>query len=128
MNEDCPFCNPPDSNEWHSNDQGIVLWDGFPVAEGHSLIVPKTHVASLFDLAPEDQQSLWKMVAEVRELLTKKLNPDGFNIGLNDGVAAEQTVMHCHIHVVPRWNGDVADPRGGVRWVLPEKACYWGGK
>ena len=128
MNEDCPFCNPPDSNVWHSNDKGIVLWDGFPVAEGHSLIVPTTHVASLFDLASEDQQSLWQMASEVREILTKKLSPDGFNVGLNDGVAAGQTIMHAHIHVVPRWAGDVADPRGGVRWVLPEKACYWGAK
>lgn len=128
MNEHCPFCKPPDSSVWHSNDKGIVLSDGFPVAEGHSLIVPRTHVASLFGLAPEDQQSLWQMVTEVRELLTKKLNPDGFNVGLNDGVAAGQTIMHAHIHVVPRWDGDVEDPRGGVRWVLPDKACYWGGK
>ena len=128
MHEDCPFCNPPDSNVWHRNDKGIVLWDGFPVAEGHSLIVPKTHVASLFDIAPEDQQSLWQMVSEVREILTQKLSPDGFNVGLNDGIAAGQTIMHAHIHVVPRWAGDVADPRGGVRWVLPDKACYWGEK
>ena len=66
------------------------------------------------------------LVSEVRQQLADELNPDGFNIGLNDGEAAGQTVMHAHIHVIPRWNGDVPDPRGGVRWIIPDKARYWG--
>lgn len=69
---------------------------------------------------------MWKLVAEVRSRLTDDLQPDGFNIGLNDGEAAGQTVMHAHIHVIPRWKGDVPDPRGGVRWIIPDKARYWG--
>lgn len=68
---------------------------------------------------------MWSIVAEVRADLQKRHQPDGFNIGLNDGASAGQTVMHAHIHIVPRYAGDVADPRGGVRWVIPAKADYW---
>ena len=99
--------------------------DGYPVAQGHTLVVPRLHVPSVFDLAPEAQAAVWKMVAQVRAQLIDELHPDGFTIGFNDGVAAGQTVMHAHVHVIPRWNGDVADPRGGVRWVIPDKAAYW---
>ena len=99
--------------------------DAFPVAEGHTLVVPKRHVASLFDLAEEEQAALWRLVAQVRGKLASELQPDGFNFGVNDGPAAGQTVMHAHVHVIPRRTGDVADPRGGVRWIVPEKAAYW---
>lgn len=100
--------------------------DGFPISEGHTLVVPKFHVSSLFDLSPEIQSALWKLASEVRRRLAKNLQPNGFNIGLNDGEMAGQTVMHAHIHVIPRWKGDVPDPRGGVRWIIPDKARYWG--
>ena len=126
MNEECPFCKPSESQVWRENAVGLAVRDGFPVAEGHSLVVPRRHVASLFDLSAEDQSALWLLVSEVRRQLADQLNPDGFNIGINDGVAAGQTVMHAHIHVIPRWNDDVPDPRGGIRWVIPEKARYWG--
>ena len=66
------------------------------------------------------------LVSEVRQHLAEQLSPDGFNIGINDGAAAGQTVMHAHIHVIPRWSKDVADPRGGIRWIIPDKARYWG--
>jgi diadenosine tetraphosphate (Ap4A) HIT family hydrolase len=103
----------------------VAFPDAFPVAEGHMLVVPKRHVASLFDLPDEEQASLWRLVALVRGKLASELKPDGFNIGVNDGPAAGQTVLHAHVHVIPRRAGDVADPRGGVRWVLPAKAPYW---
>lgn len=77
--------------------------------------------------ADKEQAEVWKLVAEVRAMLVAELHPDGFNIGLNDGTPAGQTVMHAHVHVIPRQHGDVADPRGGVRWVIPEKAGYWTG-
>jgi diadenosine tetraphosphate (Ap4A) HIT family hydrolase len=83
------------------------------------------HVASLFDRPAEEQAALWWLVAEVRSRLQAQLKPAGFNIGVNDGQAAGQTVDHAHIHVIPRYNGDVADPRGGVRWIIPDKARYW---
>ena len=106
-------------------EQVLVLADGFPVSPGHALVVPRRHVAGLFDLDADEQAAVWSMVAEVRAELAQGLTPDGFNIGLNDGRAAGQTVMHAHVHVIPRSHGDVADPRGGVRWVVPGKAAYW---
>jgi diadenosine tetraphosphate (Ap4A) HIT family hydrolase len=85
----------------------------------------RRHVASLYELSAAEQNSVWELVARVREQLLARLAPDGFNIGLNDGPAAGQTVAHAHVHVIPRWKGDISDPRGGVRWVLPAKATYW---
>ena len=82
-------------------------------------------MAALFDLPAEEQLSLWSQVAVVRQLLIEQYNPDGFNVGVNEGLAAGQTVPHAHIHVIPRRRGDVPDPRGGVRWVIPAKAQYW---
>lgn len=99
--------------------------DGFPLSEGHSLVIPRLHEASLYALPDAHQAEVWRLAAQVRDQLAKELAPDGFTIGVNDGAAAGQTVAHAHVHVIPRWKGDVEDPRGGVRWVLPEKASYW---
>ena len=125
MNDECPFCNLPESRIWHQNEVGLAIWDSYPLTEGHTLVIPKQHVDSLFDLSPNEQQAVWQLVSQVRSKLATDLNPDGFNVGVNDGIAAGQTVMHAHIHVVPRRDGDVGDPRGGVRWVIPDKADYW---
>ena len=107
------------------NECGVAVYDGFPVVEGHALVVPIIHVSSIYELMKPDQAALWSLVAEVRDILIKRFNPDGFNIGLNDGDAAGQTIDHAHIHIIPRRRGDVKDPRGGVRWVIPEKVKYW---
>ena len=123
---DCPFCQLEQRRVVLENDFAAAFPDGFPIAEGHTLVVPKRHVASLFDLTPEEQAAVWSLVAQVRDGLMAELKPDGFNVGLNDGPAAGQTVMHAHVHVIPRRLGDTADPRGGVRWILPKKAQYWG--
>ncbi len=125
-NTDCPFCQLEQRRIMLENDFAAAFPDGFPIANGHTLVVPKRHVASLFDLSEEEQEALWKLVAQVRGRLMAELKPDGFNIGLNDGPAAGQTVMHAHVHVIPRRQGDTEDPRGGVRWILPKKAQYWG--
>ncbi len=95
------------------------------MSNGHTLVVPKLHLASFFGLPRDDQADIWRLVAEVRSTLLSELQPDGFNIGMNDGKTAGQTVEHAHIHVIPRFRGDVDDPRGGVRWVLPARARYW---
>lgn len=124
-NKECPFCSPRPELVWWQDAVGLVLKDKYPISNGHSLVVPIRHAACLFDLPADDQAALWALVANVRELLSKQLNPDGFNVGINDGAAAGQTVAHAHIHVIPRWIGDVHDARGGIRWVLPEKAKYW---
>jgi diadenosine tetraphosphate (Ap4A) HIT family hydrolase len=121
----CPFCHPENCRIALENDCAVAFPDAFPVAEGHMLVVPKRHVASVFEIPDEEQAALWRLVAQVRGKLLSELKLDGFNIGVNDGPAAGQTVMHAHVHVIPRRVGDVADPRGGVRWVMPMKAPYW---
>jgi diadenosine tetraphosphate (Ap4A) HIT family hydrolase/5-methylcytosine-specific restriction endonuclease McrA len=109
------------------NKHAAALRDGFPVSDGHTLIVPRRHVCSVFELAGEEQMDVWNLVAEVRDQLQLSLTqaPDAFNVGPNDGIQAGQTVLHAHVHVIPRYNGDMPDPRGGIRWVLPRKANYW---
>jgi diadenosine tetraphosphate (Ap4A) HIT family hydrolase len=123
----CQFCHLEASRILLENDVAAAFLDAFPVAQGHMLVVPKQHVASLFDLSEEEQAAVWRLVALVRAKLKDELKPDGFNVGVNDGPAAGQTVMRAHVHVIPRRKGDVADPRGGVRWIMPKKAQYWGG-
>ena len=121
---ECPFCSI--TGEYiAANNAALAIFDSFPVSRGHALIIPRRHVASFFDLSEADQAQVWSMVAEVQQKLETKFHPDGFNIGINDGVAAGQTVMHAHIHIIPRFKGDVPDPRGGVRWVIPRNADYW---
>lgn len=124
---DCPFCRLEKNRIRLESEFAVAFLDGFPVTTGHTLVIPKRHVASLFELNEKEQAEVWKLVAEVRAMLVAEFHPDGFNIGLNDGTAAGQTVMHAHVHVIPRRHGDVADPRGGVRWIIPEKAAYWTG-
>jgi len=121
----CPFCDTDDCRIIISNSHAIVIYDGFPVSLGHCLIIPKRHIASFFEATRDEQTSLLDLLAEMQESLVKELNPDGFNIGINVGEAAGQTVMHLHIHLIPRYAGDQPDPRGGVRWIFPEKADYW---
>lgn len=122
---DCPFCCLEKDRILLESDSAVAFYDGFPITHGHTLVIPKRHVASLFELSEMEQAEVWRFVAQVRAMLHTECQPDGFNIGLNDGESAGQTVLHTHIHVIPRRHGDVADPRGGVRWVIPEKAAYW---
>jgi len=121
----CPFCNLDKSRIILANDHAIAFHDGFPVTPGHTLIVPKRHIASFFEATREEQTALYDLLAETRHNLQEERSPDGFNIGINDGSAAGQTVMHLHIHLIPRYAGDTDDPRGGVRWIMPKKAAYW---
>ena len=126
MTDTCPFCKPDSERIWFEDDSGFVLRDAYPISQGHALVVPKQHNASLYDCPADTQAALWQLVSEARRRINEELRPDGFNVGVNDGEAAGQTVMHAHIHVIPRWTDDVTDPRGGIRWVIPEKARYWG--
>ena len=95
------------------------------MSKGHTLIIPKRHVASLFDLPEPSSSKSGRRSPPSARLLADKYHPAGFNIGVNDGKAAGQTVGHAHIHIIPRYEGDVPDPRGGIRWVIPAKAKYW---
>jgi diadenosine tetraphosphate (Ap4A) HIT family hydrolase len=121
----CLFCHLEASRIYLENELAAAFPDEFPVTEGHMLIIPKRHVASLFDLPEEEQAAVWMLVAKIRATLMAEMKPDGFNVGVNDGTAAGQTVMHAHVHIIPRRQGDVAEPRGGVRWIMPNKASYW---
>jgi diadenosine tetraphosphate (Ap4A) HIT family hydrolase len=121
----CPFCSLPAERIVAANDHAFVIRDGFPVSPGHTLIIPRRHVASFFDVTWQEREAMLALVAKSRDQLQQEFSPDGFNLGINDGVAAGQTVMHVHMHLIPRYAGDREDPRGGVRWVLPDAADYW---
>ena len=124
MQQSCPFCNLPSSRIVFSNSLVVALWDGFPVSPGHLLIVPKRHVATWFEANEEERREIWQAIEKGKEAICQLYQPDGFNIGINVGEAAGQTVPHLHLHIIPRFQGDVPDPRGGVRYVIPHKANY----
>lgn len=121
----CPFCTLPVSRIVEENEHAVLILDGFPVSPGHSLVIPKRHVGSFFEITDIERAALFKLLDRAKALVSDLHQPDGFNIGINDGAAAGQTVPHLHIHLIPRYDGDLADPRGGVRWVIPDKADYW---
>jgi len=109
----------------NESDYAFVVRDGFAISEGHTLIIPKRHIGSFFEITSEERQALFELLDQAQKELMNEYSPDAFNISINDGVAAGQTVPHLHIHLIPRYDGDVEDPRGGIRWVIPEKADYW---
>ena len=118
----CPFCSFDPSHKWIENEHAIAFADAFAVADGHTLVIPRQHVASIYALPADQQSAVWNLIAQVRNRLLAELKPDGFNIGVNDGLAAGQTIEHAHVHIIPRRKGDVTDPRGGIRWIIEEKA------
>lgn len=121
----CPFCNPESGIEIIiENDIAYAMYDKFPVCNGHTLLIPKRHCADYFELTREEQATCWRMVNELKNFLKDKFHPDGFNIGINVNEAAGQTIPHVHIHLIPRYKGDVEQPEGGVRGVIPEKRMY----
>ncbi len=122
---DCPFCPTPPSPPVAENATCVAFRDGMPVSRGHTLVAPRRHVASYFELDDDERRDLVALMETVKAQLDEEYGPDGYNIGINDGPAAGQTIMHLHLHVIPRYTGDAPDPRGGIRWVLPEKAKYW---
>lgn len=122
----CVFCERIASGQIVAeNELSMAIPDAYPVTPGHTLVVPRRHETEFFNLTAAEQAALWQLVAMVRAELLEARKPDGFNVGLNDGAAAGQTMTHAHVHVIPRYAGDSADPRGGVRRVIPGKARYW---
>jgi diadenosine tetraphosphate (Ap4A) HIT family hydrolase len=121
----CPFCSLPRDRLVLESELALAFRDGYPVSPGHTLVIPKRHVPSWFATTPEEQTTMLKLLDLARIDLDHLHRPAGYNVGINDGRAAGQTVPHLHIHLIPRYEGDRADPRGGVRWVLPDKAAYW---
>jgi diadenosine tetraphosphate (Ap4A) HIT family hydrolase len=124
MNE-CAFCTLPKERVVASSEHGVVVRDAYPISVGHTLIIPKRHIGSFFDLSSVELSDLFALLNNAKINLDRELSPDGYNVGINDGPTAGQTIPHLHIHLIPRYKGDRADPRGGVRWIVPEKADYW---
>lgn len=122
----CPFCQRLALRDLLAeNEHAVAFKDAFPLSDGHSLIVPRRHVASLFDLSSDEMAAVWNLLPVLKQRLDARHGPAGYNVGVNVGEAAGQTVGHAHVHLIPRFSGDVPDPRGGVRWVIPERAAYW---
>lgn len=125
INIDCPFCNPNAERELLlETATAYAIYDKFPVSNGHTLIIPKRHCSDYFELSFKEQSACWFMLNKAKEILIERFKPEGFNVGVNIGEVAGQTIPHVHIHLIPRYSGDVKEPRGGVRGVIPEKRSY----
>jgi len=118
----CPFCNPEDVV--FENSLAYAKLDAFPVSPGHMLIIPKRHIPDFFSLTEEEKTAIFLLLDESKLYLDTKYHPNGYNIGINCGEAAGQTIFHVHIHLIPRYTGDVTNPRGGVRGVIASKRDY----
>jgi len=120
----CPFCAMAADRMLEANGSAFVVLDAYPVSPGHSLVISRRHVTDIFDLTASEIGDILQLVRSVRERVDRALQPAGYNIGVNVGWDAGQTVMHVHVHVIPRYPGDSEDPTGGVRGVIPGKARY----
>ena len=121
----CPFCSLYENTEIITETQlAYAIYDKFPVNPGHSLVIPRRHVKDYFELTPEEQNACWELLNQLKVILDLKYRPDAYNIGINNLFAAGQTVPHVHIHLIPRFIGDVERPHGGVRGVIPQHKEY----
>jgi diadenosine tetraphosphate (Ap4A) HIT family hydrolase len=118
----CPFCS--DSEGVLANELSVARWDAHPVTRGHLLILTRRHVADFFETTAEERQALLVLLQQAKDLLQREHQPDGFNVGINVGEAAGQTIAHVHIHLISRYCGDTPHPRGGVRGVIPDRQSY----
>jgi diadenosine tetraphosphate (Ap4A) HIT family hydrolase len=118
----CPFCST--NNVLLANSLAYVRPDKYPVTAGHVLIIPVRHQSDFLAIRFEELEAIWALVGEVKALIDSKFHPDGYNLGANAGEVAGQTIAHAHLHLIPRYRGDVQNPRGGVRGVIPAKQHY----
>ena len=125
MNSECLFCNIPQERIVLENDLAYAVRDGFPVTKMHSIIIPKRHIKDYFDLNKDELLACDHLIRSLKEEINNSdSSVNGFNIGMNAGESAGQTIFHCHIHLIPRRTGDVDNPRGGVRHTIPGKGDY----
>lgn len=123
--EGCVFCGGIEKDRvLFETRKWIAMYDKYPVSKGHVLLIPKEHYETFFDLPEQLTNSIQYWIKLIKDILDDKYHPSGYNIGVNCGKSSGQTVMHCHIHIIPRYDGDVEDPRGGVRGVIPSKQKY----
>ncbi len=121
----CTYCALSPARVFDETALSLAFKDVFPVSPGHTLIIPKRHVESYFDLTNQEREDMTALMMRVKSKLKDELQPNGFNIGINEGFAAGQTVSHINMHLIPRFKGDVSEPRGGIRWIFPDKAVFW---
>ncbi len=123
---ECIFCEQDEDNIIKENELSFAIFDRYPVNEGHMLIIPKRHFSNFFDATAEEIESVYQLLHECKKLLDEEYQPDGYNIGINVDQAAGQTIMHLHVHLIPRYSGDVDNPRGGIRKLKPNLVFYDG--
>ncbi len=121
----CALCTLPAERILGENEYAVWIADLHPVSPGHSLIVSKRHVESFFETPAAERDAILSLLDRAREHVSRNRAPSGYNIGINEGPAAGSSVEHLHVHLIPRFTGDRKNPRGGVRWVIPDKADYW---
>jgi diadenosine tetraphosphate (Ap4A) HIT family hydrolase len=121
---DCPFCHLPPERILDANTHAVAVADAFPVSAGHTLVVPRRHTVCFLQLTLDEMAAVYELLGRMKAHLDARLRPAGYNIGVNVGEAAGQTVLHAHVHLIPRFVGDVPEPRGGVRNVIPGKGPY----
>lgn len=123
-NDPCLFCKPKRKEVIAETDLAALVTDTYPVSKGHCLVIPKRHIKTYFECTEEENRDFRILILKAKEHLDKEYSPDGYNIGSNNDLAAGQSVFHLHIHVIPRYTGDVDNPKGGVRWVVPKNSQY----
>lgn len=121
-NKECIFCQMKDYIL--ENELAYAIYDKYPVGKGHMLFIPKRHVKDFFDITKEEREAIFELIDEGKKLLDEKYSPDSYNVGINCGEHAGQTIMHVHVHLIPRYIGDMKDPTGGIRGVIPYKMKY----
>lgn len=123
--ENCKFCEIYSEKKFDfENELAFAFWDANPVSKGHIIFMTKRHIENFFETTKEEKSDLFELIDKAKNIIDKKYKPTGYNIGINCGVSAGQTVMHVHVHLIPRYDGDVKNPKGGVRGVIPEKRDY----
>jgi len=124
VNPTCPFCNLSREQILLENELALAFYDKYPVQKGHLLIIPKRHAMTYFDATLDEIIAMHQLVHQGKELLEKEYHPEGYNLGVNVGYYGGQTVMHLHLHLIPRYPGDIKDPRGGIRKAIPNLVAY----
>lgn len=124
INLNCPFCNREELKIILENELAFAIYDKYPVQKGHLLIIPKEHIVTYFDASEEQILAMHELIQKGKKLLDNEFNPDGYNIGVNVGFYGGQTIPHLHVHLIPRYKGDIEDPRGGVRKIVKNLVQY----
>ncbi len=128
MSQACIFCKLRDERIIGECEHTITFIDTYPASPGHTLVIPKRHFATYFEATEDELLAIGKAVQKAKKILDEEYEPDAYNIGINNGEAAGQSVKHLHVHIIPRYKGDVENPKGGVRWILKDRANYWDNK